>query len=109
MVGFIIWILGGISFIVLGIYNYNSKKNVPFGFWADSKVSTFSVTDVNSYNKALGKLWCVFGIVFILLGIPLLYGQNSPYIMISVLGVLLEIIITMIVYILKIENKYRKK
>ncbi|MCC3867962.1 hypothetical protein [Terrisporobacter mayombei] len=32
MIGFIIWILGGIAFIVLGIYNYNSKKIVPFGF-----------------------------------------------------------------------------
>ena len=38
MIGFIIWILGGIAFIVLGIYN--SKKTVPFGFRADSKVKS---------------------------------------------------------------------
>lgn len=109
MFAFIIWVLAGALCIGFGIYNYSSKKTVPFGFWANSKINTFSVIDVKSYNRALGKLWCVFGIVFILLGIPLLQGQNSPYIMVSVLGVVLETIVTMIIYTFKIEGKYRKK
>jgi uncharacterized protein with PQ loop repeat len=107
MVGFIIWVLVGIAFIAFGINNYTSKKTVPFGFWAN--VSTFPVTDVKSYNKSLGKLWCVYGIVFIFLGVPLLCGQNSPYIIISILGVSLETILSMIIYTIKIEGKYRKK
>ena len=68
----------------------------------------FEVNDVKAYNKSLGKLWCVFGIVFILLGIPLLSGQNSAAIAITLVGTLFEAIITMAVYVLVIDKKYRR-
>ncbi|GKZ03867.1 hypothetical protein [Paraclostridium bifermentans] len=59
----------------------------------------------------MGKLWCVFGFFFILLGTPFLLGeeQNSLLFIISVIGVILEVIILMAVYTIKIEGKYRKK
>lgn len=107
MFAFIIWILIGIAFIGLGIYDLTSKKTVAFGFWANAKPPRMD--NVKAYNKALGKLWCIFGIVFILLGIPLLKGENSPYILISVVGAAFESIIAMSVYTIKIESKYRKK
>lgn len=67
--------------------------------------------NIQAYNKALGKLWCVFGFFFILLGTSFLLGeeQNSPLFIISVIGVILEVIILMAVYTIKIEGKYRKK
>ena len=56
----------------------------------------------------MGKLWCAFGIVFTVLGIPLLEGQDSPLILFSVMGLMWEVIVTMVVYTQIIEKKYRK-
>ena len=104
---FLIWLVLSACFVIMGIYNFFSKKKSAFGFWANAKV--FEVTDVKAYNRALGKLWCVFGIVLALLGLPLLYGQNSPYILLTMLGAILEAIAAMVVYVTVIEKKYRKK
>lgn len=59
-----------------------SKKEV--GFWANA--GKFEVTDVKKYNGAVGKLFIGYGIVFILLGLPMLSGQNSPWIILSIGG-----------------------
>lgn len=107
MLAFIIWAMLGAGFIGLGIYNILSKRDKPAGFWANAK--TLPMEDVSGYNKAVGKMWCVFGGVLILLGLPLLDGQNSPWIMISILGVMAESIVAMAVYTTVIEKKYRKK
>ncbi|MDE6063601.1 MAG: hypothetical protein K2G20_03310 [Lachnospiraceae bacterium] len=104
---FLIWLALAACFVIMGIYNFFSKKKSAFGFWANAKV--FEVTDVKAYNRALGKLWCVFGVVFALLGLPLLYGQNSPYILLTILGAMLEAIAAMVVYVTVIEKKYRRK
>lgn len=105
IIGFIIWSAVGCLFIGLGIYSFYAKK--PMGFWAN--VQMFEVTDRKKYNAAVGKLFSVFGIVFILLGLPLLSVQNSPWIFLSVIGALVECIIAMIVYTVVIEEKYRKR
>lgn len=107
MVAFIIWLIVSCFFVVLGLYAFVSKKEVPFGFWANAEV--FPVNDVKGYNRAVGKLWIVFGVVFAILGIPLLKGQNSPYILLSIIGVMVEAILTMVIYVVVIEKKYRKK
>ena len=104
---FLAWAVCGAAFIILGFYDSLSKKEKAFGFWANAE--TFEVNDVRAYNKALGKLFCVFGIIFIMLGIPLLGGQNSPLVLISVVGVMFEAIAAMVVYVTVIEKKYRKK
>ena len=105
IIGFVIWSVVGCLFIGLGIYSFFAKK--PMGFWANAQM--FEVTDRKKYNAAVGKLFSVFGIVFILLGLPLLAGQNSPWIFLSVLGALLECITAMVVYTVVIEERYRKK
>lgn len=107
--GFIIWALAGILFIVGGIYCINSKKEVAFGFWSNSKTALIEVKNIKAYNKALGKLWCSYGFFFILLGLPLLVDENSPLIIIPSIGVIFELIIAMAVYTINIEGKYRKK
>ena len=105
VMGFVIWCIVSCFFIGLGIFAFFSKK--PVGFWANVKM--FEVTDVKKYNRAVGKLFCVWGIVFVILGLPLLAGQNSPLIFISVIGVMFSVIIAMVVYITVIESKYKKK
>ena len=107
MIAFVIWTVVGTAFISLGIYDMCSKKETAFGFWANAE--TFPVTDVKGYNKALGKLFIAYGIVFILLGSPLLKGQNSAGIVITILGTFFLTIVTMIIYVIGIEQKYRKK
>ena len=107
MAAFIIWALGGAAFICLGIYTYRSNRSRPFGFWANAE--QFPVQDPKAYNKALGKLWCAYGGILIVLGTPLLAGQNSPYILLSVIGTLFASIAVMVIYTIIIEPKYRKK
>lgn len=102
--GFIIWCVFGIIFICLAVFSWFSKN--PVGFWANADVC--EVRDVKKYNHALSGLFGLFGIVTIALGVPLLAGQNSAWVLFSVIGVMIESIIAMAVYTLVIEKKYRK-
>ena len=106
---FIIWAIMGVLFIVMGIYDINSKKAKPFGFWANAEVG--QIEDVKAYNRALGRLWCVYGILFMLIGLPLLIlnEQNAGLIAIPMVGTMLISIGAMAVYTIGIESKYRKK
>ena len=58
MLIFLIWLLISCSFIIIGLYAFNSKKEAAFGFWANAEV--FPVNNIKSYNRAMGKLWCTF-------------------------------------------------
>ena len=104
MIGFVIWAIVGVIIIGLGIKAYFSRKSV--GFWANIK--PLSVNDIAGYNRAVGKLFVVYGVILIALGLPLILGQNSPFILLSVLGVMIETIVIMAVYSLCIERKYKK-
>ena len=106
IVAFVIWCACGFLFVGMGVYDYRAKTTKPFGFWANAEVA--DIKNVQAYNKALGKLFIVFGIVFILLGLPLLAGQNSPWIIFSAVGVMILAIVSMAVYTVGIESKYRK-
>lgn len=106
VLGFVIWTALGLGFVVMGIYEMLSKKEKPFGFWANAK--TVSIENVKEYNRALGKLWIIFGIGMTLLGLPLLLGEES-LIILSMLGLPVLCIVIMMFYTLKIEGKYRKK
>lgn len=101
---FIVWSVLAVFFVVLGIVTLNSKKAV--GFWANVKVP--EIADVKAYNKALSVLWFVFAVVFELLGLPLLLGNDAATVVISFIGTFFLILVTMGRYMV-IENKYRKK
>lgn len=103
LIGFVVWTIVSLMFVLIGIYAWNTKKAV--GFFTFQK--PLELTDVKGYNHAVAKLWFVFAAVMILLGLPLLAGQNSPYIMISVFGAMFAVIGIIIAY-LKIEQKYKK-
>lgn len=104
---FVIWAIAGVAFVGIGIYEMTSKKEKPFGFWANA--DTVSIEDVKGYNRALGILWCVYGVLFTLIGLPLLMGQNAGLIIVTMLGTMFISIAAMIVYVVCIEQKYRKK
>lgn len=104
MVAFIIWSLVSFIFIGLGISNFYAKGVV--GFW--SYVPAPEVDDVKGFNRAVGWMWIIFGILMIVFGIPLLGEQNSPYAFLSVAGVVIEIIAIMIIYT-RLVIKYKKE
>ena len=105
IIGFIIWVIVALIIIGMGINAFFSKKSVPFGFWANIK--PFPVKDIKGYNRAIGKLFIIYGLILIVLGLPMLNGQNTPYILMSILGVMIETIVIMIIYSLCVEAKYR--
>jgi len=105
MLAFIIFVMVALIFVAIGISAFFAKK--PMGFFANAEM--FEVTDVKAYNRAVGIMWCIYGIVMIIFGMPLLAGQNSPYALISMAGVVVETIALVVVYVLVIEKKYRKR
>lgn len=107
MIGFIIWVIVALIIIGMGINACFSKKEVAFGFWAN--VKQFPVKDIRGYNCATGKLFILYGLILIVLGLPLLKGQNTPYILLSVLGVMIETIAVMVIYSLRVEAKYKEQ
>ncbi|MBU9735993.1 hypothetical protein [Diplocloster agilis] len=105
IIGFIIWSALGLLFIILAVYSLFTKK--PMRFWANADV--FEVTDIKAYNRAISKLFSLYGVVIIILGLPLLSGQNSAWILLSIVGLMIASILLMIIYTNRIEKKYRKR
>ncbi len=68
MIGFIVWAIVGCTLIIRGISAYFSKKAV--AFWAN--VKSVPARDIKEYNHALGKLFICYGVIFVILGIPLI-------------------------------------
>ena len=106
-IAFIVWIVLGIGFVIYGIYVMYAKRENPFGFWANAEM--FQVKDTKAYNRAVGKLFVTYGLVFSVLGLPLLKGEESGLLIISMIGTMLLSIVTMLIYVMVIEKKYRKK
>lgn len=103
--GFIIWAAAAFFLMGMGIWSFFRQKAV--SFW--SNIKPYPVNDVKGYNRAVGILFFCYGAVFLLLGLPLLKGQNSPFVLLSILGVMFETIVLMAVYQLKITPKYKNK
>ena len=108
LIAFVIWVIIGVLFIVMGIYDFNSKKSKTFRFFGQN-AEVAPIEDVKGYNRALGILWCVYGILFTLIGLPLLDGLNSGLIIIPILGAMLISIAAMVAYVVGIEPKCRKR
>lgn len=105
IIGFVMWCIVGGLFIIIGISSFFAKK--PVGFWANVKMC--EVNDTSNYNKAMGKLFCIFGIIFIILGLPLLVARQNPVLVfLSIAGCMVLVISVMVIYELVIMKKYHK-
>ncbi len=107
MLAFILWVLVSLIFAGIGVYDLRADKVV--GFWSNGKRPEIAPENIKAYNRAVGKLWIGFALFFMLLGLPLLAGDESPLIVITLLGSLLAVVVLMAVYVLVIEKKYGKK
>ena len=100
---FIIWTIISIVFVYIGITT--RKSNIPVNLFSFGDAP--KVKDIKGYNKAVSNLWLVFTLLFEMIGISLLFiKQNSPFVVLIVLGVVFLVIGMMVAYI-KIESKYR--
>lgn len=105
VMGFIIWSIGAIIFMMIGISAWKSRQEV--GFFTFSKPP--KMNDIVKYNHAVGKLWFSFATIFEVIGIPFLFAeQNSPIFIITIFEVMI-LVITIIIIYLRIEKKYRKQ
>ena len=108
VIAFALWCVLGAAFIFFAVYAWFSNKPKPMGFWANAEM--FEVSDIKKYNRAVAKLFGTFGIVLVILGLPILSAEkNSAWILLTIVGVMIESVIAMAVYSLAIERKYRKK
>lgn len=58
---------------------------------------------INAYSTSVDTLTVK------ILGIPLLSAEKTPYIFLSVVGVMIETVVIMAIYSLLIEKKYKKQ
>lgn len=103
MPAFLIWAGVGLLLSGIGVHAFFAKK--PQHFWANAPM--IEVNDVKKYNRAVGKLFIAFGVVFTLCGVPLLM-ENKVWIVLSMLLVMPAVIGMMVIYTTVIEKKYKK-
>lgn len=100
------YILLGICFIAFGVRLIVIKRDTPVAFWANVKELP-SVNDISAYNKAVGKLWCGYGAIIVLLGFLLLAGPVG--VILTILGTCWASIGLAVIYSVAIMKKYQKK
>ena len=105
MIAFCIWAVCAILFAAIGIHALRSKKAVHFFASWQPEVPP-EVRDVRRYNRAVARLWFIAAGIFLLLGLPLLAGQNSAIILLSALGTM-ALCIGMCIAFHFIEQKYK--
>lgn len=66
MTAFLACALCGILFVAIGVYALCAKK--PVRFWAGVQTVQIPQENAKPYNRAVGKLWCGFGVVVSMLG-----------------------------------------
>lgn len=103
IIAFIIWSIVSIIFVIVGIMNCHSEKEV--GFFTG--VRPKKRKDVKAYNRAVARIWFFFAFGLEVSGVPLLFaGQNSPLVIPVILLPCILIIVIMIAY-LKVDEKYK--
>ena len=112
-IAYLIWLACALLFVVLGVIDIaNASKGKVFGFYNISPPpKAESLTDVVAYNRAVGKLFIASGLIFALIGLPLLLaGDNAAIIvLVGTLGSIAWVISMVLAYELIIMKKYRKK
>lgn len=104
MIGYSIWSVVAVIFLIIGISAWRSEK--PIGFFTG--VEPPEVTDVKSYNHAVAKIWFAFSVLLELTGIPLLFTKQNSAVALLMIPIVVGLIIAMVLIYFRIEAKYRK-
>lgn len=107
MIAFAIWSIVALVFMVIAISSWNSNEVV--GFFNVGKAPDIPKCNIVAYNHSVAIIWIVFSTVLEILGIPLLlFEQNSPFFIVTILGTIFLLIGIIIAY-LKVEKHYMEK
>lgn len=102
MIAFVIDSIVALIFLAIGISAWRAKEAMGFFTFVDPP----KVKDMKGYNHAVAKLWFAAACIFEILSIPFLWlEQNSPLVILFILGTVFLVIAMMIVYT-RIEAKY---
>lgn len=103
IIAFVIDSIVAVIFLAIGVSAWKSKEAMGFFTFVDPP----KVKDTKQYNHAVAKIWFTAALIFEMLSVPLLWlEQNSPLIILFILGVVILVITTMIVYT-RVEAKYK--
>ncbi|MEG1253160.1 MAG: hypothetical protein RSA96_02985 [Erysipelotrichaceae bacterium] len=106
MIKLLISIFTGLFFIAIGLYAWNTQA--PIGFFTGLDVERNEISNIKGYNREVGKMWMIYGTVFIgvsVLSIP--FGAWAYFIV--TLFVLFFGMIVMIMHYDTIYDKYKVK
>ena len=59
---FIIDLAAALLFTAIGVYAWRREK--PMWFWADYAPDPATLTDTHAYNRANGKMWLTYSLIF---------------------------------------------
>lgn len=94
----------GMVFISMGIYAL--RKKTPIHFWSGTTVKSEEIKDIQSYNRANGIMWILYGISFILSGLLGLFVNVKIAGFAVIITCFFGLIIVIIAYH-RIYNKYK--
>ena len=103
IIGFVIWSIAAVLFLVIGISSWRSENEV--GFFTG--VNPPKMKDVTAYNHAVGKIWFWFTGLFEIAGIPFLFMKQNSLIALLIVVVVFLLVIGVIIAYLRVEAKYR--
>lgn len=98
-------LLCGVIFLAIGFYA--TKKETPMNFWSGTEVPSESISDIPAYNRAMGKLWGGYSVVWFLSGMIGLWQPLAATLLMCVLGAGGALVLVLVYK--RIEKKYRVK
>ena len=93
----------GLFFTGLGIFACRRKK--PMWFWSGSTVEEDEITDIPAYNRANGRMWICFSLVFWISAVMGIFGLGAAGAFLAI-GTVAGIPVLVIVYG-RIYKKYK--
>lgn len=103
LIAFVIWSVVSAIFVIIGIVNWNSEKEVGF-FTGEAPKKR---KDVKAYNRAVAKIWFFFAFGLEISGIPILFAEQNSPLVIPVIVLPIILIVAIIIVYLKVDEKYK--
>lgn len=98
-------LLCGAIFLGLGVYA--RKRKTPMNFWSGVTVPSESISDIPAYNRAMGRLWGGYSVVWFISGLVGLWQPMAATVLMCVLGIAGAAVLVLVYK--RIEKKYRVK
>ncbi|WP_322173826.1 hypothetical protein [Acutalibacter caecimuris] len=102
----VFWICGAI-FLGIGIYAWRLRDR-PMNFWSGREVPRESITDLPGYNRAMGRLWGGYGVIYFITGLAAFWQPVAAVVLMCLLGTAGAAALVLI-YKKVIEKRYRVK